>query len=40
MLITADEIWQTIGGGAVEFDIMARARKMLASGMMAGSVSI
>ena len=32
MLITADEIWQTIGGGAVEFDIMARARKMLASG--------
>ena len=32
MLITADEIWQTIGGGAVEFDIMARARKMLANG--------
>ncbi len=29
MLITATDIWQTIGGGAVEFDVMARARKML-----------
>ena len=32
MLITLKEIWGTIGGGAVEFDIMARARKMLVSG--------
>ncbi len=32
MLITLKESWGTIGGGAVEFDIMARARKMLASG--------
>ena len=32
MLITLEEIWGTIGGGAVEFDIMARARKMLVSG--------
>ena len=36
MLITADEIWQTIGGGAVEFDIMARAAKCWQVGMMAG----
>ena len=32
MLITLRESWHTIGGGAVEFDIMARARKMLANG--------
>ena len=32
MLITLKESWGTIGGGAVEFDIMARARKMLANG--------
>jgi len=32
MLITLKQTWHTIGGGAVEFDIMARARKMLASG--------
>jgi len=30
MLITAINIWQTIGGGALEFEVMARARKMLA----------
>lgn len=32
MLITAMDSWKTIGGGAVEFDIMARARNMLARG--------
>ncbi len=32
MLITLEECWGTIGGGAVEFDIMARARTMLVSG--------
>ena len=26
MLITADDIYQTIGGGALEFDVMASAR--------------
>ena len=31
MLVTTTGIWQTIGGGALEFDVMARARKMLAS---------
>jgi xanthine dehydrogenase accessory factor len=31
MLVTKAGIWQTIGGGALEFDVMARARKMLAS---------
>jgi xanthine/CO dehydrogenase XdhC/CoxF family maturation factor len=30
MLVTKAGIWQTIGGGALEFDVMARARKMLA----------
>ena len=30
MLITADDIWQTIGGGTLEFTVMARAREMLA----------
>ena len=30
MVITADEIWQTIGGGALEFDLMSRANVMLA----------
>ena len=30
MLITADDIWQTIGGGTLEFTVMARARQMLA----------
>ena len=29
MLVTAHEIWQTIGGGALEFDVMATARAML-----------
>jgi len=32
MLITADDIWQTIGGGTLEFTVMARARQMLADG--------
>jgi xanthine dehydrogenase accessory factor len=31
MLVTKAGIWQTIGGGALEFDVMARARKLLAS---------
>ena len=31
MLVTKADIWRTIGGGALEFDVMARARKMLAS---------
>ena len=31
MIITADGIWQTIGGGALEFDLMAKARVMLVS---------
>tara|TARA_B100001093_G_scaffold386356_1_gene372238 strand:+ start:338 stop:1309 length:972 start_codon:yes stop_codon:yes gene_type:complete len=31
MLVTKASIWQTIGGGALEFDAMARARKMLVS---------
>jgi len=26
MIVTADEIWQTIGRGALEFDMMATAR--------------
>jgi xanthine dehydrogenase accessory factor len=30
MIVTADAIWQTIGGGALEFDVMATARAMLA----------
>ena len=30
MLITSDEIWQTIGGGSLEFEVMRRAREMLA----------
>ena len=30
MIVTAHEIWQTIGGGALEFDVMATARAMLA----------
>lgn len=29
MIVTKTDIWQTIGGGALEFDIMARAREML-----------
>ena len=31
MIVTADGIWQTIGGGALEFDLMARAKVMLSS---------
>ena len=31
MIIRADGIWQTIGGGALEFDLMSRANVMLAS---------
>ena len=30
MLITEDDIWQTIGGGTLEFTVMSRAREMLA----------
>jgi len=30
MLITEDDIWQTIGGGTLEFTVMTRAREMLA----------
>ena len=30
MLITATDIWQTIGGGSLEFEVMAKARAMLA----------
>ena len=30
MLITRDDIWQTIGGGSLEFEVMRRAREMLA----------
>ena len=30
MLITRDDIWQTIGGGSLEFEVMRRARAMLA----------
>ena len=30
MLITRDDIWQTIGGGSLEFEVMRRARVMLA----------
>jgi len=29
MLITRDGIWQTIGGGSLEFEVMRRARRML-----------
>jgi xanthine dehydrogenase accessory factor len=29
MLITRTDIWQTIGGGSLEFEVMARARAML-----------
>ena len=29
MIVAVDGIWQTIGGGALEFDLMARARAML-----------
>ena len=29
MIVAIDGIWQTIGGGALEFDLMARARAML-----------
>ncbi|MEC8310288.1 MAG: xanthine dehydrogenase accessory protein XdhC [Pseudomonadota bacterium] len=32
MLITRDDIWQTIGGGTLEFTVMMRARGMLADG--------
>lgn len=32
MLITHDDIWQTIGGGSLEFEVMRRARAMLAEG--------
>ena len=31
MIVTADGIWQTIGGGALEFELMARAKVMLSS---------
>ena len=31
MLITEDDIWQTIGGGTLEFTVMTRAREMLAT---------
>ncbi len=31
MLITATDIWQTIGGGSLEFEVMAKARAMLAA---------
>ncbi|MGC6453527.1 MAG: XdhC family protein, partial [Candidatus Puniceispirillaceae bacterium] len=30
MLITRQDIWQTIGGGSLEFEVMRRARMMLA----------
>jgi xanthine dehydrogenase accessory factor len=29
MLITRTDIWQTIGGGSLEFEVMAKARAML-----------
>ena len=29
MLITPSQIWQSIGGGALEYDMMRRARKMI-----------
>ena len=32
MLISRDDIWQTIGGGTLEFTVMADARKMLSDG--------
>ena len=31
MLITARDIWQTIGGGTLEYEVMAKARAMLAA---------
>jgi xanthine dehydrogenase accessory factor len=31
MLISATDIWQTIGGGSLEFEVMAKARAMLAA---------
>ena len=31
MLISATDIWQTIGGGSLEFEVMAKARTMLAA---------
>ena len=31
MLITATDIWQTIGGGSLEFEVMATARALLAA---------
>ncbi len=31
MLITESDIWQTIGGGSLEFEVMATARAMLAA---------
>ena len=32
MLITPSQIWQSIGGGALEYDMMRRARKMIEEG--------
>ena len=29
MLVTKDDIWKTIGGGALEFDLIAKARMMI-----------
>ena len=31
MLISTTDIWQTIGGGSLEFEVMAKARAMLAA---------
>ena len=40
MLITERDIWQTIGGGSLEFEVMRRARAMLAeSGGLSGGLS-
>jgi len=34
MLITPSQIWQSIGGGALEYDMMRRARKMIEEAMI------
>ncbi len=34
MLITFSQIWQSIGGGALEYDMMRRARKMIEEAMI------
>ena len=31
MLISPDDIWQTIGGGTLEFEVMQQARALLAA---------